>query len=90
MSGIGMDSREASGGGGGVREGRGYSGSGGVTVAYHELESLDKDPYDFINAPQYVDFEDISKGQGNEEEVDLFFGKSVLLIVICYFLQWAE
>ncbi|OXA46749.1 Targeting protein for Xklp2 [Folsomia candida] len=55
----------------GGSNGRGYSGSGGTVVAYQDLESLDVDHYDFINAPQYVDFADLA--HNDDPNADLFF-----------------
>jgi hypothetical protein len=72
-----MAERGASSGGSAPEEGRrGYSGSGGQQVVnYKDLESLDVDHYDFINAPQYVDFSDLSKS--DDPNADLFFGNFI-------------
>lgn len=49
-------------------------------VAYQDLESLDVDHYDFINAPQYVDFADLA--HNDDPNADLFFGELVSYVMM--------
>ncbi len=46
--------------------------SGGGLVSYQDLEGMSVDQYDFINAPQYVDFEEL--GKNDDPNADHFFG----------------